>query len=116
MTTKHWTDTVLACEHNWQACWQCLGDGKAFKQKETTKRMNDCTINIKLQDNEPDTYGIEIIKCCGVGKPASEARFWFKAVSLSDVAACLFSGLIFISQYAGDRLDERMRLDGWVPF
>lgn len=78
--------------------------------------MNDCTISIKLQDKEPDTYGIEIRKSCGTGKPASEGRFWFKAVPLRDVASCLFSGLIFMSQCDGDRLDERMKLDGWVPF
>jgi hypothetical protein len=109
MTTKHWTDTVLACEHNWQACWQCKAEGKTFPQKEVIKKMNDCTITIKLQDKEPDTYGIEI-------KQSGRSLYWFKAVPLSDVAACLFSGLIFMSQYDGDRLDERMRLDGWVPF
>jgi hypothetical protein len=110
---SNWTDTKLACEHNWQACWKCEEEGKVFPQKgDRPKYMNNCSIKIKLEDTDPDTYIVEI----RTKEEYTPGCFWSKVLSRHEVAAGLFSGVIFMSQCEGDRLDERMKLDGWVPF
>jgi hypothetical protein len=69
--------------------------------------MQDCTITIKLQSSQPNTYGLEI---------KTDNCYWFKAVRQDYIPGSVAAALVLMETFADKELDAAMRIDEYVPF